>query len=375
MKLNNALVTIRAVSLAAAAILSPACGGVDAGAGAPAPQTVETAAVTVATAVATEKAMPIVVRATGTFVADESSDVTPQTSGSVIETPVGVGDLVKAGQTIVRLDERNAALDLNHAQAGLEQAEAQAQNAKVEAARHAELVESGDISRSAYEKLTTQLAVVQAGVAQARARVASAEKARQDTTIKAPFAGHVSARPVAVGEYVTTSSRVATIVRIDPIKLALQVPEGQAAQLRPGMPVRAEVSAYPGTIFEGAVSARNVAIDPNSRAMTIEVTFRNRDSRLAPGMFGNAEVLLPATAHAMYVPQQAIRPFANGESSVVYVIEGDTARVRIVQPGQAEGGLVRIDTGIEAGAIIATSNLDKLFDGAVVRPAQSVNGQ
>jgi membrane fusion protein (multidrug efflux system) len=370
---HTALVILRVLALAATALLPAACGGVDAGA--PVPQAVEAAAVAVATAAATERAMPIVVRATGTFVADESSDVTPQTSGSVIETPVGVGDLVKVGQMIVRLDERNAALDLNHAQAALEQAQAQAQNARVEAARHAELVESGDISRSAYEKLTTQLAVAQAGVAQAKARVASAEKAREDTKIKAPFGGHVSARPIAVGEYVTTSSKVATIVRIDPIKLALQVPEGQAAQLRPGMPVRAEVSAYPGAIFKGAVSARNVAIDPNSRAMTIEVSFRNQDSRLAPGMFGNAEVLLPATERAVYVPREAIRPFANGESSVVYVIDGDTARVRIVQPAQAEDGLVRIHTGVEAGALVATSNLDKLFDGAAVRRAPPLNGQ
>jgi RND family efflux transporter MFP subunit len=351
------------------AALASACGGVNAGT--PAPETAKPTAITVATVAVTEKAVPLVVRATGTFVADESSDVTPQTPGSVIETPVGIGDIVKAGQVIVRLDERNAALDLNQAEAALAQAEAQAQNAKVEAARHAELVESGDISRSAYEKLTTQLAVAQAGVAQARARVSTLEKAREDTRIRAPFAGHVSARPVAVGEYVTTSSKVATVVRIDPIKLELQVPEGQAAQLRPGMPVRAEVSAYPGTIFEGAVSARNVAIDPNSRAMTIEVSFRNGDSRLAPGMFGNAEVLLPATERAIYVPSAAIRPFANGESSVLYVVEGTTARVRIVQPGPAENGMVRIHEGVEAGTVVVTSNLDQLFEGAVLRAANA----
>jgi RND family efflux transporter MFP subunit len=359
--------------LAAIAILPAACGQVDAGA--PVPQSVEPATVIVTTAEASERTVPTVVRATGTFVADESSDVTPQTAGSVVETPVGIGTLVTAGQMIVRLDERNATLDLNHAQAALEQAEAQAQNAQVEASRHAELVESGDISRSAYEKLTTQLAVAQAGVAQARARVASAEKARDDTRIRAPFSGHVSARPVAMGEYVTTSSKVATIMRIDPIKLALQVPEAQAAQLRPGMPVRAEVSAYPGTIFSGAISARNVAIDPNSRAMMIEVSFRNRDSRLGPGMFGTAEVLLPATERGVYIPRDAIRPFANGESSVVYVIEGDTARVRIVQPAEPVDGMVRIHTGVEGGAVVATSNLDKLFDGAKVRRAQAVTAQ
>jgi RND family efflux transporter MFP subunit len=374
MKLHPALHPFSGVvALAVLAVLTTACGKVDAGASAP--PAVEPATVTVATAQAVERAVPTVVRATGTFVADESSDVTPQTAGSIIETPVGVGNIVTAGQMIVRLDERNAVLDLSHAQAALEQAEAQAQNAQVEATRHAELVHSGDISRSAYEKLTTQLAVAQAGVAQARARVASAEKARDDTRIRAPFAGHVSARPVAMGEYVTTASKVATIMRIDPIKLALQVPEAEAAQLRPGMPVRAEVSAYPGTIFSGAVSARNVAIDPNSRAMMIEVSFRNRDSRLAPGMFGTAEVLLPATERGIYVPREAIRPFANGESSVVFVIEGDTARVRIVQPAEPDEGLVRIHTGVDGGAVVATSNLDKLFDGVAIRRAQSANAQ
>jgi multidrug efflux pump subunit AcrA (membrane-fusion protein) len=123
------------------------------------------------------------------------------------------------------------------------------------------------------------------------------------------------------------------------------------------------------------VSARNVAIDPNSRAMMIEVSFRNGDSRLAPGMFATADVLLPATERGVYVPREAIRPFANGESSVVYVIEGDTARVRIVQPAEPADGLVRIQIGIEGGAVVATSNLDKLFDGATIRRAQPVTAQ
>ena len=82
----------------------------------------------------------------------------------------------------------------------------------------------------------------------------------------------MSARPVAVGEYVTTAGKVATIVRIQPIKLNLQVPEADAARLRPGMAVRAEVSAHPGAAFTGSVAAMNVAVDPNSRAMTVEVT-------------------------------------------------------------------------------------------------------
>ena len=134
---------------------------------------------------------------------------------------------------------------LGQAQASLQQAEAQARRAATEAKRNADLVDGGLISPNSYEQFTTQLAVAEAAVAQAASQVAAAEKAVADAVIVAPFSGHVSARPVAVGEYVTTGTKVATIVRIAPIKLKLLVPESAAAALRPGMAVSATVNAHP----------------------------------------------------------------------------------------------------------------------------------
>src|SRR5918994_6137413 len=113
-----------------------ACGGaesaVEATTPAPAPSVV-----TVRTVTAEEREVHTIVRATGTLVADESSDVTPQVSGQVIETPVDVGDRVKTGQVLVRLDARDAGLKLRQAQASLQQAEAQARRAQTEADRNA----------------------------------------------------------------------------------------------------------------------------------------------------------------------------------------------------------------------------------------------
>jgi membrane fusion protein (multidrug efflux system) len=350
-----------------------ACGGaesaVEATTPAPAPSVV-----TVRTVTAEEREVPSIVRATGTFVADESSDVTPQVSGQVIETPVDVGDRVTTGQVLVRLDDRDAGLKLRQAQASLQQAEAQARRAKTEADRNTDLVRSGDISRSSYEQLTTQVAVAEAAVAQAAAQVAAAEKAVSDAVILAPFSGHVSARPVAVGEYVTTSTKVATIVRITPIKLQLQVPEAAAATLRPGMAVSATVPAHPDRTFTGTVTAMNVAIDPASRAMAIEARFANADGRLMPGMFGSAEIQLPATERSVFVPESAVTSLANGESFAVYTIDGDVVRVRVVQPGERKDGMVRLVAGLEPGVVVATSNLGQLFEGARIR-AESAAAQ
>jgi RND family efflux transporter MFP subunit len=362
---------VRFTTVSALALVAGACGGAGAELSStsakPGPRSVE--AIAIETTAVVERQVAMTVRSSGTFVADESSDVTPQVSGSVVETPVSVGDRVRAGQLVVRLDDRNAQLELNHAQAMLQQVEAQAQNAKVEAARNKVLVASGDISKSAYEKIATQLLTADAAVAQARARVALAEKAVADTRIVAPLDGHISARPVAVGEWVNTSSKLVTIVRIRPIKLELQVQEAYAARLRTGMTVRAETPAFPGVVFAGTVMAKNPSLDPASRAMTVEVKFPNNDQRLSPGMFGTADIALSETERALFVPKAAIAPIANGESSMVYIVDGTTARVRVVQLAGTEDGLTRVIAGLESGAIVATSALSQLFDGASVRTA------
>ena len=83
----------------------------------------------------------------------------------------------------------------------------------------------------------------------------------------------MSARPVTPGEYVSATSKIATIVRVTPIKLELQIPELYAPQMKRGLGVEAAVSGYAGRVFNGTVTAVNPAVDPNSRTFIVEVTF------------------------------------------------------------------------------------------------------
>jgi len=348
-----------------AALSFGGCRGNDARANAEASPVAEASTVSVAAEAAFKREIPVVVRATGTFTPDEASDVAPQVSGQVVKTLVNVGDIVKADQPLVLLDDRDARLRLDQARAALERAEADAEHAKTDASRSGELFEKGFTSRSDFERLATQNTGAGAAVAQARAQVAGAQKAVDDTIVRAPFSGHVTARAVAAGEYVTPASKIATIVRIHPIKLELQVKEADAVKVRRGLSVRAEVSGYPGVLFVGSVSALNVAIDPNSRAMTVEATFPNPEGRVTPGMFGTAQILLSATETAVFAPADAV--FRVADADAIYVIEDDRARLRVVQLGEAQDGTVRIDAGLQEGAVVATSNLDKLSDGAAVR--------
>ena len=363
------------VLCASAIVAISACGRSTEGAAASNPSTSANAggSVSVTTAVSTEQEIPVVVHATGTFVADETFQVTPQVAGQVVATLVNVGDTVREGQTLFRLDSRDATLRLDQARASLKQAEAQALRTREDANRQTALHDQGLVARSEVDTLTTQAVVADAAVATARAQVAIAEKALDDTTVRTSLSGYISARSVSVGEYVTPSSRVATVISIRPIKLELQIPESQAMRLRVGMEVSAEVAAYDGVVFTGAVSAFNRAIDPASRAMTIEARFPNSDVRLNPGMFTRAQVRLPGAEKAVFVPSAALLTVVDGSSYGVYAIEDGAARLRIVQPGERKGDSVRIMSGLTAGAVVAVGKLDDLFDGAPVHLASEAS--
>jgi RND family efflux transporter MFP subunit len=169
-----------------------------------------------------------------------------------------------------------------------------------------------------------------------------------------------------VGEYVTPASKIATIMKTSPIKLRLQVPELDSARIRVGMDVEATVDAYADARFAGKVTAVNPAIELNSRAATVEVEIANADNRLRPGMFATGRILQADGGEGIFVPRAAVLEDPNTNSFRVFVIDQDKARLRVVQVGEREGEMVRIVSGVSAGEMVATSNLEQLYEGASI---------
>ncbi len=387
--------------------------------------------IAVSTDLAEMRQVQLYIDATGSFVAEESSDLAPLTSGRVTKTPVDIGDYVKEGQVVARLDNSDAVLRLQQAKASAAQADAayrQAQAkigfsggsfkaedvpevqsarasyesaladvkmAEADAQRYDSLVKTGDVSKSAYERQATQaetararanteqkkyetalnsarqnyqaVASAQAMLAGANAQLALAEKAVADTIIRAPISGYITERPVAVGEYVMPSSKVVTIVRAHPIRLWLQIPASDAGKIATGMRVIAKVEVHGKREFEGKITALNPSIDPNSRSMMAEAKFDNLKMELRPGMFAMARVILPGGAEAVMVPQNAVLVDPMLDAAEVFVLEEGKARIRIVRLGAEEASEVRILSGVSAGEVVATSALSQLYDGANVR--------
>ena len=329
---------------------------------------------------------PVIIEATGSFQADESSDVAPESSGRVTDTPVDVGQHVAKGAVLIRIQAVDANLRLQESRASLERAEAnlklaESQNslAQTTARRNEALLKGGLVPQTTADEARTQaetsansVLVARATVAQSRAQLALAEKAVNDVVVIAPFAGYVSARRVAAGEFVQPSTAVVTLLRIDPLRLQLTIPSVQAGDIAAGQAVIARVDAFPGKTFEGKISAVNPQIAAESRSFVVEARVPNPGGQLKPGMFAVASVNQGRTERAMLVPKRAVVEDVNTNSFRVFVVDKENiARVRVVQLAarQNQPESTKILTGIKEGERVATSNLADLYDGAVIQVA------
>lgn len=372
-----------------------------------------------------------VIQATGSFTADEVSDIAPKVAGKVANIAVNVGQFVGSGALIAKIDDRDARLELASAQAAVkkarvsvlqaearlglaprrsfnastipevrsananyEQMKAELRQAEANEKRYRELAETGDVAMITYEQYRTArdtarsranvakeqldaavntarqsnqaIAGARADVESAQTQVALAEQAVADTVVRAPFAGYISNRGVAVGEFVSTSTVLATVLRTNPIKLQIQVAEADVPYVSVGRGVSAQVDAYKDRRFAGTVIAVNPAVDPVSRSAQVEATFENGDNALRQGMFATVRINREGGSKGVFIPKTAVYNDQATQSYRVFVIQEGITKLRVVQLGIEEGDSWQILSGIEPDETVATSNLDQLYEGAKV---------
>ena len=355
-----------AVLLSVAALWLVACDSTEAtkAAADPAPRPIA-----IGTAAVVERAVPTVLEVTGTLAADARTDAAAEIDGRVVQVPIERGMLVGAGTVLARLDEQDAVNQLREAEAVEAQTRARLglgesgafdpretpearrtravmERAEAEHQRYARLVDRGIVSRSEYdarradaiaareqfEEVQNQMRQLYQTLQAQKARVALARKALADTVVRAPYGGLVAEKHVNVGDYVKKGSRVATVVRIDPLRIELTIPEVAVASVRKGQKVSFTVQSYPDRTFEGAVAYVGPALRAEARALMVEAIVPNAGGLLQPGLFASARIELPGAKPTPVVPAAAIRTEAG--VSRLFVVKGDRVEQRFVQLGQ-----------------------------------------
>jgi len=315
--------------------------------------------VKVALAVAQEVPSPDVLTLTGVIAADQRSEVTADTQGKVVAVLVERGQRVKAGDPVVRLDVRTAALSGREAQANLEAARAQKQLAEEECKRTQTLLEKGAITRSEYDRQATQCTSTLQQVSAAQARADMITKSISDGLVRAPFSGQVTEKSIALGEWVSPGRALFTLVDDDPLRIELSVPEASVRAIKNGQKVELSAVAQPGKTYTASVTRIGGEIG-KSRALIIEATL-DPQQELVPGMFAEAHVVTGQTPRPS-VPAEAV--VKRGKLWHAFVAVKGELQDRIVQVGAAPApGQISILQGVNKGDKVVAKVTDQIIDG------------
>lgn len=314
--------------------------------------------------------MTATVQVSGTLRPWREATVKAKVAGELQALNVREGDLVKAGQTIGRIDAADYRARLAGNEADVAAAQAALGVAEKNQATQESLLAKNFISRNAYDTTAGNRDAAKARLDAARAAADVGRKALADTTLVAPIDGIVSARMAQAGERVPVDGRVVTISDISRLELAAGVPAGEAARLTVGAEITLGVEGLDGVRITGRIERINPAAAPGSRSIELYAVIDNRDARLRGGLFAQGQVAAGATQERVAVPASAVRE--EGGEQVLYVIAADKLQRRPVRTALAHAGWVAIAEGLVAGERVVRFNLGPLKDGGAVRVKTAV---
>jgi RND family efflux transporter MFP subunit len=304
----------------------------------------------VASAPVEQRILPRTLAVTGALVADETADVAAERDGRVARVRVERGSFVEKGAVLAELDDREA-------KASLEQARANLAWAQAEVARYAELRQKQVVARAEDQRKGIDLDLAQASLS-------LAEKAFQDCIIRAPFAGLVTEKKISEGAFVKRGQPVAGLVKTEPLRAELSIPESAVGAVQAGQVVRLSVQTFPDRTFEGRIAYIGPSLRSEARTLVVEAVVPNPGRLLKPGLFVTADIELPTKVPTLLAPRAAVVTEAG--VSRAFVLGPSRVSERLVSLGETRGDLVEVRSGLSAGERVVVSPDRRLTDGLVV---------
>ncbi|MBA3298166.1 MAG: efflux RND transporter periplasmic adaptor subunit [Acidobacteria bacterium] len=325
----------------------------------------------------------------GNLIGAATVEAVPKVNGRLQAVYVRLGDSVRRGQAIAKVEDREIQEQVNQAQgafkvaeATIRQREADLNLARTNLERNRTLVDrqllprqTFDDTEARHQSAIAQLDLARAQFEQARARVGELRINLSNTVISSPVDGFVGKRYLDPGASVSPNVPVASIVDIRTVRMVAALVEKDSQRVRGGMPAEVKVDAFPDQKFTGRVSRVAPVFDPLTRTAEMEVEVANPGYRLKPGMYSRVELTVAERPDALTVPRNAIVEL-DGRTGI-FTAEAAavmTAKFNPVQIGIRDGDAVEITTGLTEGARVITTGAGALKDGdrivAAVAPGQ-----
>lgn len=289
------------------------------------------------------------VSATGSLRADEGVELQAETNGKVVAINFKEGTAVRKGDLLVKLNDADL-------RASLARAQYRRELAKTREHRYAQLLGQKVVTQDDYDSALNDVNVQQAEMDLYQAQIA-------ETEIRAPFDGVVGLRYVSLGAFVNATTRIATLQRLDNLKVDFAVPEKYTGRVVVGSPINFTVAGG-AQKFKGHIYAIDPRIDAGTRTLLIRALTDNRDGSLLPGAFANIEFTLRELRDALLIPSEAVIPGLDEKN--VFVMSDGKAERRAVQTGTRTASTVHILSGLAPGDIVITSGIQQMRAGQPV---------
>ena len=321
----------------------------------------------------------------GNLIGEQTVDIAPRTGGRLLDVNVKLGDRVRRGQVLAKVEDREIVEQVRQAEASQEvskatirQREADLNVARVNFDRSKNLFERQllakqalDDAESRYLAALAQVDLSKAQLSQNDARLQELRINLQNTQVSSPVDGFVGKRTVDPGAMVNTNTAILSVVDISRLRLVANVVEKDLRMVSAGDFAEVEVDAYPGEKFKGKIARVSPVLDPATRTAAMEVEIPNGDSKLKPGMYARIALTVEEHENALVIPKTAVIDYSS-QRGVWVPNENDRATFVPLKLGienaesiEVLGGLAEGAKFVNAGAAAVRNNDQLLFVGAV----------
>jgi membrane fusion protein, multidrug efflux system len=288
---------------------------------------------------------------TATLEAEADAEIKAKVGGEVRRILVEEGDLVRAGQVLAALDDRQLRLQAAQTRAALAKAERDFN-------RQVELNKKGLVSTGAFENLKYDLDNQRAADDIAQLNLSYSQ-------IRAPFAGIVSTRHVKLGQEISIGMSVFRVIDPTPLKASVFVPERELARLKPGQNATIAVDALAGRTFPAIVKLVSPMVDAATATFKVTLEVNDPKGDLKPGMFSRVGIVFERRADALTIPRVAL--LDTDGSSNVFVVAGGKAEQRAIKTGLSNAGKIEVTAGLTGKEQVVIVGQNGLKDGNPVR--------
>jgi HlyD family secretion protein len=287
----------------------------------------------------------VTVEATGTVEPINVVEVKSKASGQIIRMPVEIGSAVKAGDLLVQIDTQDVQNQYDQARAALTAAEARAQVSAAQRKRSDQLLGQQVITDQEHEAAVLENANAQAALVTARTNLELARQRRADATVRAPIAGTVLAKPVSVGQVISSATSSVSggtvllqMADLNRVRVRALVSETDIGRVRPGQSATVTVDAYPQRPFQGQVEKiePQAVVEQSVTMFPVLVSLTNEQGLLLPGMNGEVNVLVDQREGVLAVPVDAVRSVREiTPLAATLGLDADTLRAQVTRAREA----------------------------------------